>query len=164
MISALASPIIFILHSLEANKFWTQYIGKNLQINEYLCYWLTLNDIALIFSSSRACRLCCCQLVCTATYLTATNRFNIFNMVYVNYHITISFYVLHESNTTEYHRFALWWLFLDYYIYKIDNIQHLVALYTVWKVLRLHLVQKENYTSSSMKAFIENMVERLSPK
>lgn len=29
MISVLASPIIFILHSFEANKFWTQYIGKN---------------------------------------------------------------------------------------------------------------------------------------
>lgn len=55
MISVLASPIVFILHSLEANKFWTQYVGK---IQNRSSYLLTIFDAAFDFSSSRTCRLC----------------------------------------------------------------------------------------------------------
>lgn len=32
VISALSSPLVFVLHQFEANKFWVQYIGKTNKI------------------------------------------------------------------------------------------------------------------------------------
>lgn len=94
VISTLASPIVFVLHHFEVNKFWTQYIGKQNSFEYYMQF--IQKFIVISFSAFGACYLCNSIMGKITKNCSTTNWLNIFRLVYIDHNFTVSFHVLHE--------------------------------------------------------------------
>lgn len=98
IISSLASPIVFVLHLLEVNKFWTQYVGEtNKKTKSHQLHFIT----SFAFSSFGACGMCRRGLGEITQSRPKANRTSIFSVVHSDYHLTVSFHVLYEPNIAE---------------------------------------------------------------